>query len=105
MPPTRRPESISLFAAAARAIGKLAPHRRAAGMIAQRQRTISIWKVYHGLGESRGLMGHQGRELDSCHAVHAMAPASANWLHPSSARGLRDPRATMAPTLEPIASP
>ena len=46
---TRRPDSGSVSAAAARASGKLAPQRSAAGRIAQRQRTISIWKVYQGL--------------------------------------------------------
>src|SRR5690242_3930871 len=105
MPPTSRPESPSASAAAARASGKLAPHKSAGGMIAQRQRTMSIWNVYQGLVESNGLTGHQGRELASCQAVHAIAAASAIWLHPSSIRGCRDPRAKVAPTLEPIASP
>jgi len=31
-----------------RANGKLAPHKKAAGRIAQRQRTKSSWNVYHG---------------------------------------------------------
>src|SRR5882757_3071029 len=104
MPPTSRPESPFALAAAS-ASGKLAPHNSAAGMIAHRQRTISIWNVYHGLVESSGLMGHQGRELASCHAVHAIATANAIWLQPSSSSGFRDPRASTAPTLDPIASP
>ena len=44
-------------ATAARASGKLAPHRHAGGRTAQRQRTRSSWKVYQGLGDSAGTIG------------------------------------------------
>ncbi|MCX6628283.1 MAG: hypothetical protein NTW28_11720 [Candidatus Solibacter sp.] len=57
MPPTRRPGSPSSLAAAARASGKLAPQSSAAGSSAHKQRTMSIWKVYHGLVDSSGLIG------------------------------------------------
>src|SRR5262245_39301438 len=105
MPATSRLESAWASAAAASASGKLAPHSSAAGRIAQRQRTTSIWNVYHGLVESSGFTGHQGRELASCHADHAIAAAKAIWLHPSNARGCQAPRASIAPTLDPTASP
>src|SRR5664279_1608427 len=102
MPPTRRPGSLSAFAAAANAKGKLTPHSSAAGSSAHKQRTRSIWKVYHGLVDSSGLIGQKGRELDSMYAVQATAPVSAIWLQPSSALGLRAPRASVAPPVLPI---
>src|SRR5262245_37424453 len=105
MPATSLPESAAFSAAPASASGKLAPHNNAAGRTAHRQRTISIWNVYHGLVDISGFTGQYGSELESCHAVHAIATASAAWLHPSSARGCRAVRASIDPTAEPIPSP
>src|SRR5215471_13305242 len=48
-PPTRRPGSSPCDATAARAKGKLAPHKQAAGRTAHRQRTRSTSKLVHGL--------------------------------------------------------
>jgi hypothetical protein len=56
-PPTRRPGSVRPAATEASASGKLAPHRIAAGRIAQSVRTMSSWNVNQGLLDIDGSMG------------------------------------------------
>ncbi len=105
MPPTIRPASRPREATAARASGKLAPHSKAAGRMAQVERARSIWKVNQGLVESTGLMGQYGSELASMQAVQATAPASSSWQQPRARRGRATPRTSAAATPLPIPKP
>src|SRR3954452_8640637 len=105
MPPTRRPASSFFCAAAASARGKLAPQRMVAGRIAQRQRTISIWNVYHGLVESSGFTGQYGSDSETMKTVHAIATVRNNWQTPKTARAetvVRRLRAIAEPAALPI---
>ena len=71
--------------------------------MAHKQRTISIWKLNHGLGARSGLMGQYGMESESAYAAQAMAPASAIWHQPSAA--LDPVRARIDPAALPNPSP
>ena len=104
-PPTSRPGSCPLAAAAARASGKLAPQRTAAGSTAHSARAISSWKLNHTLDEIEGLIGQYGSDSASIQAAQAMAPTSSTWHQPSARRGCARVRDSIDPAPLPIPSP
>src|ERR1035441_1295342 len=108
MPPTSRPGSSPGEATAPSASGKLAPHRMAGGRMAHRHRTMSSWKVCHGLMASSGLMGQYGSESAIMYAVHAIPSVSSTWHQPSASRAPGAPRTARTshdPPPLPSASP
>jgi hypothetical protein len=102
--PTVLPESSPGRATAARASGKLAPHRIVPGRMAQQHRARSSWKVYHGLSESNGLTGQNGSDSFMAIADQAMPSVSKNLHQPSARRG-RTSRTSAAATPLPMAKP
>src|SRR5437867_3429943 len=74
------------------------------GRMAQRQRTMSSWKMYHWLVERSGLMGQYGRESAIMYAVQAIPRVRRSWHQPSASRGFTV-RDTHDPPTLPIASP
>src|SRR5262249_18512644 len=68
--PERLAGSSPGSAAAAKASGKLAPHKSVAGSIAQTHRTKSSWKLKKGFKESHGSTGQYGSEYANAYAVH-----------------------------------
>src|SRR5436190_22421755 len=87
-PPTSRAGSWPRSATAARARGKLAPQRIAAGKTVHSDRTISNCIVNIAVFEIDGSMGQYGSDSVSIYAAHAIAAHSRTWHHANATRGL-----------------
>ena len=87
-PPTSRAGSWPRAATDARARGKLAPQRIAAGKTVHSDRTISNCIVNIAVFEIDGSMGQYGSDSVSIYAAHAIAAHSRTWHHANATRGL-----------------
>src|SRR5437868_7292538 len=87
-PPTSLAGSWPRAATAARARGKLAPQRIAAGRTVHSDRTMSNCIVNSGVFEIEGSIGQYGSDSMSIYAAHAIAAHSRTWHHASATRGL-----------------
>src|ERR1043166_2086756 len=92
-PPTSRAGSCPCEATDARASGKLAPHKIAAGRTTQSERTrsncIANTAVFETAGlEIEGSIGQYGSDSLSINAAHPIAAHSNTWHHARATLGL-----------------
>src|SRR6202521_2749301 len=104
MPATGRAESSLFHAIAANAKGKLAPHRKAAGRMAQSARRRSSSKATQGPLDGDGWIGPYGRTWMAC-AAQAIARVNITWHQPNISRGCARREALNAAAQLPIPIP
>jgi hypothetical protein len=66
---------------------------------------MSSWNRNHGLLESQGFTGQNGRESPRSTAAHTTARPASAWADASATRGCRRRRDIADPTLLPIPRP